>query len=588
MDCNRLSDPTTSIGRQADEIIEQGTKWTDLLSELDVRRYRRRDGYPEWHAATAFRPMFLAYLWGKVEGLSLTTIPERLEENPELAAAMGFELDSIPSESTFKPSRLEDDRFEELQSTVETAVEEICKLTADRGSPIGRGPYQLQSTGENDSGPVSERTEQRLLRKGGQEVLEELRTGVFPSISFPRPDDPIYDDEDLITLESLAAINRMAANEAGVRLGDKKNPDAEPDDPFHHDGPSGETLLNAVKQMDVDGITRIINTALQKTYARAKPRLKEHEHDNGSRFGTRAEVAFDVTYVAYYGDRDEMNWVQGAPEDKSYNWCHKFATAVIVGENTHYTVAVRPLGSTEYAATAEYPTRDKSYYIGAVTRDLLSVVNRYVNVRLVYADREFHAADAIYCIQAYNIDYVIPARKDRHRIGPMCDDFQNLSRGYDEENDTPLYVEKELPIHGAVKNKTSNSKVYTNLVILPPDDDDSTDEEESPQPFITSLDVSDETAIDRRSAKKRIERYNRRGAIETSYSSIKEACAWTTSKEFTVRWFHFAFGCVVYNMWLLVDFLTQERMGVIETRKKPRITLKRFLNWLDDELVTPL
>jgi len=24
-----------------------------------------------------------------------------------------------------------------------------------------------------------------------------------------------------------------------------------------------------------------------------------------------------MTYVAYYGDRDEMEWVQGAPEGKS-------------------------------------------------------------------------------------------------------------------------------------------------------------------------------------------------------------------------------------------------------------------------------
>ncbi|MGQ3331003.1 hypothetical protein [Halorubrum sp. FL23] len=72
---------------------------------------------------------------------------------------------------------------------------------------------------------------------------------------------------------------------------------------------------------------------------------------------------------------------------------------------------------------------------------------------------------------------------------------------------------------------------------------------------------------------------------KNSYSSIKDAAAWTTSKEFEVQWFHFAFGCVVYSMWLLVDFLTQERIGEIETRKKPRITLRRFLKWLDKELV---
>jgi len=55
---------------------------------------------------------------------------------------------------------------------------------------------------------------------------------------------------------------------------------------------------------------------------------------------------------------------------------------------------------------------------------------------------------------------------------------------------------------------------------------------------------------------------------------------------FEVRWWHFGFACVVYNMWLVVDFLTQDRIGVIRTRKKPRITLKEFLDWLDTELVT--
>lgn len=204
---------------------------------------------------------------------------------------------------------------------------------------------------------------------------------------------------------------------------------------------------------------------------------------------------------------------------------------------------------------------------------------------MVYADREFHAADVIETLTARDIDYVIPARKDKHRIGPMCDQFQELKQGYNEPDDTSLYVKTDFPIHGAVKGEVSNTKVYTNVVVLPPDEDDDVNEDGSPQPFITSLDVTDELALDRRWARTQIEQYSDRGAIENSYSSIKDAATWTTSKEFEVRWFHFAFGCVVYNMWLLVDFLTQERIGEIETRKKPRITLRRFLKWLDKELV---
>lgn len=49
---------------------------------------------------------------------------------------------------------------------------------------------------------------------------------------------------------------------------------------------------------------------------------------------------------------------------------------------------------------------------------------------------------------------------------------------------------------------------------------------------------------------------------------------------------HFGFATIVYNFWLLVDFLTQDRLGVVETRTKPRITVAQFLCWLERELWT--
>lgn len=168
----------------------------------------------------------------------------------------------------------------------------------------------------------------------------------------------------------------------------------------------------------------------------------------------------------------------------------------------------------------------------------------------------------------------------------MCDEFDELKRGGNEQNNVPLYVKPEHPIHGLVKHDVSNTRVYTNVVVLPPDDDDDVNEEGSPQPFLTNLDVSDELPYERRWATKKMDEYDDRGAIENSYSSIKDATAWTTSKEFEVRWFHFAFGCIIYDMWLLIDFMTQDRIGVIKTRTKPRISLSRFRDWLKRELVT--
>lgn len=580
---NEVSRVQTGLTKQVDDILTADTDWITLANELDVSRYTLRDGHPEWSSSLPFRPMFLAYLWATVERESLSGIPERLSDQPELASAFGFEMDELPSESSCKPVRLES-RFGTLQTVVESGAEEIRSLAAERGAPI-RNDLLKTADGE-DKQSLSNRTVQRLLRKKGHEVLDELKSVAIPSISLPRPNDAIYDDDELLVLEAIASIKQQAAHDSGQKLGDMKNPDPDIDDPFYEDGPSGETLLEALKQMSIEEIATVLNFALRKTYTRAKPRIRELEHGNGSRFGTRAKVALDMTYVAYYGDRDEMEWVQGAPEGKEYSWCHKFATVVIVGENTHYVVGVCPLGSTDYAATDVYPGKDSSYYVGDVARRLLSIAEDYVDIRMVYADREFHAVDVLQTLINKRLDYVIPAKKDQHRIGPMCDQFDQLKRGYRESNDTPLYVEEDFVIHGTVKDGVSNHAVHTNVVVLPPAEDDDVHEEGSPQPFIKSLDASDEVALDRRWTKQQIEQYSDRGAIENSYSSIKNAAAWTTSKEFGVRWFHFAFGCVIYNMWLLVDFLTQERIGVIETRKKPRITLSRFLDWLDKELIT--
>jgi len=461
---NESSRVQSGLTKQVDDVLTADTDWITLANELDVSRYTLRDAHPEWSSSLPFRPMFLAYLWATVERESLSGIPERLSDRPELARAFGFEMDDLPSESSCKPVRLES-RFRKLQTVVESGAEEIRLLAAERGAPIGND--LLKTADDEDKQSLSNRTVQRLLRKKGHQVLDELKSVAIPSISLSRPDDAIYDDDELLVLEAIASIKQKAAHDSGQKLGDMKNPDPDIDDPFYEDGPSGETLLEALKQMSIEEIATVLNFALRKTYTRAKPRIRELEHGNGSRFGTRAKVALDMTYVAYYGDRDEMEWVQGAPEGKEYSWCHKFATVVIVGENTHYVVGVCPLGSTDYAATDAYPGKDSSYYVGDVARQLLSIAEDYVDIRMVYADREFHAVDVLQTLINKRLDYVIPAKKDQHRIGPMCDRFDQVKQGYHEPNDTPLYVEEDFVMHGVVKDGVSNHTVHTTVAVLP-------------------------------------------------------------------------------------------------------------------------
>jgi hypothetical protein len=73
------------------------------------------------------------------------------------------------------------------------------------------------------------------------------------------------------------------------------------------------------------------NEAAERIPSREKPYVE---------FPRPVKLAIDITYVADYGDRDEMVGLQGAPENKEYTWNHKFATASIVGENIYLTAAL--------------------------------------------------------------------------------------------------------------------------------------------------------------------------------------------------------------------------------------------------------
>lgn len=87
--------------------------------------------------------------------------------------------------------------------------------------------------------------------------------------------------------------------------------------------------------------------------------------------------------------------------------------------------------------------------------------------------------------------------------------------------------------------------------------------------------------------KAHMDRYSRRWGTENSYKTIKYFLVWTTSKNFPVRWFYFGFEILLYDMWLLVDFVVQVSLDRVEQRTKPRIRAKRFLEFVCSSLLVP-
>lgn len=51
--------------------------------------------------------------------------------------------------------------------------------------------------------------------------------------------------------------------------------------------------------------------------------------------------------------------------------------------------------------------------------------------------------------------------------------------------------------------------------------------------------------------------YGHRWEIESGYKSIKRFMAATTSKDFVLRFFYFAFACLLYSIWRAVALFVQ-------------------------------
>lgn len=570
-DIDDLEQVHTGLAKHADDIIEHGTEWPALGDGLDASRYAHEDPYPDWHEGKDFEPMLLAVLWAQTEDESVTGISDRLADNPEIARSFGFDVDDIPHGDTF--ARAWRKRFEDLQDRIKRWGDDIDEMATKRGSPIGSGGLNADETAGS-----SKRTEQRLLRKKTREVMGQMGEIVYPALDLPRPEKAIYDEESLMELLTVIGIQSGAANSGSEinsdRLDALRNPDL--DDPFYVDGLTGETLLDSIHQLEVQEITDMVNRGAERALTRIKPH---------SEFPEPVYLAIDATYVAYYGEREGMEWVQGAPENKEYRWCHKFATATIVGENVYMVVGMIPIGNAEARDGDAYPGEEtKSYRVGEVVRDLLEIATDHVRVRCVYADREFAAADTIKAFEEYGVKYMMPA--PRHARLKRW-----LRRNVDIEQGI-LAVEQEWAIRGAVKDGVANERIETTLIGLPGDpdkeqygfgeadnDDDDAESRKGAVPFFTNTHVDDKIAVDRRQTKRKVEQYNRRGGIETAYKKIKEFASYTTSKDYSVRLFEFGFAVLLYNMWLLVDFLVQVGMDV-EFRMKPRITAQRFLAYL--------
>jgi IS4 transposase len=275
-------------------------------------------------------------------------------------------------------------------------------------------------------------------------------------------------------------------------------------------------------------------------YRQALPQLIDEVAET-EEFFRAGIVAVDVTEAdPSTGDRtgpqDEIIGTKENTDEYAYQW----ATVQLVGNAVPLVLDARPVRKGE--------SRKE------IVEDLLNSAEDLVHVDNVLMDREFDSQHVLEMISQRGLSYVVPKRMQTSekaqakRLLEASEDFyvtdRNLHLGNDEWQPTTLvYTRKE---------NTERTDYHQYAV------------------FMTN------------SQPGAIHKYSYRWEIESGYKSIKRFMAATTSKDFVLRFFYFAFACLLYSIWRAVDLLVQVKLtGGYE--HSPLVTADNTLTLLKNE-----
>jgi IS4 transposase len=189
-----------------------------------------------------------------------------------------------------------------------------------------------------------------------------------------------------------------------------------------------------------------------------------------------------------------------------------------------------------------------------IVEDLLDSAEELVHVDNVLMDREFDSQHVLEMISQRGLSYVVPKRM---QTSEKAQAKRLLRRDQDRyETDRKLHLGK--------------NEWHETTLIYRRKEDSEHDDHRQYSVFMTNCGSGHLTE------------YGFRWEIESGYRSIKRFMAVTTSKNFGLRFFYFAFACLLYSIWRAVDLLVQVELSG-EYEHSPIVTADNTLTLLKKE-----
>ncbi|WP_049909690.1 transposase [Haloarcula japonica] len=463
--------------------------------------------------------LFRVFLLKEIHGWTHETeLVTYLSTHPDLREQLSIE--TVPDQSTLW--RTWNERFTaELRETIETTARTVLIKAQDTGVAVPQEPERRLPFQRDQE--ESDTSDQAVLDEATS-ITDHVSRVVLPAFSLERGDGCEIHENAYWDLQThLGLRDGLAANEGARSFVYETTRDRTP---------LGHSHRDQIRDLSIEQI--------REMYRRAVNRLLDEVAET-EEFFRAGIVAIDITEAdPFTGDRtgheDEIIGTKENTDEYAYQW----ATVQLVGNAVPIVLDARPVEKGD--------TRKE------IVKDLLDSAEELVHVDNVLMDREFDSQHVLEIISQRGLSYVVPKRM---QTSEKAQAKRLLQRGQNRyETDRKLHLGK--------------NEWHETTLIYRRKEDSEHDDSRQYSVFMTNTSSAYLTE------------YGYRWEIESGYKSIKRFMAATTSKDFRLRFFYFAFACLLYSIWRAVDLLVQVELTG-EYEHSPMVTADNTLTLLKKE-----
>jgi IS4 transposase len=472
------------------------------------------------HTRYEMEQLFRAFLIKALHGWAHeTALVTHLENHPDLRQRLDFQ--TVPDQSTLWRSwnkRFSADLHETVKRTARTTL-----INAQNAAvAVPRDPKQKLQY--HDGEAVETDPDDQTVLEDAAKISDHVSRVVFPPFSLNRGEGCEIHENAYWDLQMYLGLReRLAANEGARSFVYESTRDRTPLGHAHREH-IRDLSIDQVREMYRQAITRLLNEVAET-----------------EQFFRAGIVAIDITEAdPFTGDRtgheDEIIGTKEKTDEYAYQW----ATVQLVGNAVPLVLDARPVRRGE--------SRKE------IVEDLLDSAEELVHVDNVLMDREFDSQHVLEMISQRGLSYVVPKRM---QTSEKAQAKRLLQRDQDRyETDRKLHLGK--------------NEWHETTLIYRRKEDSEHDDHRQYSVFMTNCGSGHLTE------------YGYRWEIERGYRSIKRFMAATTSKDFGLRFFYFAFACLLYSIWRAVDLLVQVELTG-EYEHSPIVTADNTLTLLKEE-----